>query len=136
MMRRMPSLVAEVIATACPRVQSPNQSGAVAEKLDRLIQCSAWTDLAVELLALELPGWKLRRAIYEDGGWFCSLSKHREIPVELDDTVDAHHGSLQLAILTAFVAARRAEAGRIPVPQSVPEIRPTQGVPACCDNFA
>lgn len=129
-------IVAEVVATACPRVQSLNQSGATASTLSRLIHCSAWTDLAIALLAVEHPGWKLRRAIYEDGAWFCSLSKHPEIPVDLDDTVDAHHGSLPLAILIAFVEARRSDAALVPVLQAVREIRPTQGVPACCDNFA
>lgn len=129
-------IIAEVISAACPRLQSLNQSGAAAANLLRLAGSSAWTDLAIALLALELPGWKMRRAIYEDGAWFCSLSKHPEMPVELDDTVDAHHGSLSLAILIAFVEALRANAVSISTPRLVPRIAATQGLAACCDNFA
>src|SRR5262249_969703 len=64
-------------------------------------------DAALALLELELPQWKLRRLIYEDGEWHCSLSKHIELPVELDDAAEANHDSLPLSILSALVEARR-----------------------------
>jgi hypothetical protein len=50
---------------------------------------------------------------------------------------EASHESLPLAILSAFVDARRqslpAGEGR---PKSVPQVRPTQAYAICCDNFA
>ena len=91
------------------------------------LHCSHW----------ELPQWKLRRLIYEDGEWHCSLSKHMGLPVSLDELAEASHESLPLAILSAFVEARRnsltATESR---PQSVPLLGPTGGYAICCDNFA
>jgi hypothetical protein len=58
-------------------------------------------------------------------------------PLELDDMAEADHESLPLAILSAFVEARRhnltAAQSR---PQSTPLVGRTQGYAICCDNFA
>jgi hypothetical protein len=50
---------------------------------------------------------------------------------------EGNHESLPLAILSAFVEARRHSvmAGESRL-QSVPQVRPTQGYAICCDNFA
>ena len=81
--------------------------------------------------------WKPRRLICEDGKWHCSLSKHIALPAELDEMVQANHESLLLAILSAFVEARHYRLTTSESrPQSVPQLRPTQGYAICCDNFA
>jgi hypothetical protein len=130
-----PVLMAEVIARACPRLQAQHRTAKA--RVTRLVESGAFTDATLALLELELPQWKLRRLIGEDDEWHCSLSKHIGLPAELDDMAEANHESLPLAILSAFVEARRhsltASEGR---PKSVPQVRPRQGYAICCDNFA
>ena len=81
-----PDLVSNVIVDACTRLPAVN-----ATRVDQLIEVGAWTDAALALIELELPAWKLRRLIYEEGAWFCSLSRGLNLPVELDDTADGSH---------------------------------------------
>lgn len=131
-----PHLVAETVSDACPRLSLLNKSGTVAAQLNRLIEASAWTDLALALIGLELPGWKLRRLVQEDGTWFCSLSRQPNVPVDLDDSADASHEDLALAILSAFAEARRGSAACKVGVQMVPRVHTVQGNPLCCDNFA
>jgi hypothetical protein len=129
-----PQLLADVMADTClcPQAQDPDGKSSVL----RLIDSGAFADAALRLLALELPRWKLRRLIQEDGEWHCALSKELGLPAELDDMAEARHESLPLAILSAFVEASRvtlaATAGR---PTSVPEVLPAPGNIVCCDNF-
>jgi hypothetical protein len=101
-----PDLIADVVSHACARLPALEKAGRTAQ-IDRLIEASAWSDVALALIEIELPMWKLRRLIYEDGEWFCSLSKEPNLPVQFDDTADARHDVLPLAILSAFVEARR-----------------------------
>jgi hypothetical protein len=102
-----------------------------------LIEAGAWTDATIALIELELPAWKLRRLVYEDGEWLCSLSRQPNLPVALDDTADASHEVLPLAILSAFVEARRrANAMRETSLRIVPQVRRTSGYAICCDNFS
>ena len=63
----------------------------------------AWTDAALALIELELPQWRVRRLAYDDGEWYCSLSRGRELPDWLDQPVEGRHADLALAILSAFV---------------------------------
>jgi hypothetical protein len=70
---------------------------ATAARIDELIEARAWNDAALTLVELELPAWKQRRLIYEDGKWHCSLSRHPNLPVALDDTATASHEVLPLA---------------------------------------
>jgi hypothetical protein len=130
-----PGLMADVIARACPGVRAQYRS--VKTRILHLIESGAFADATLALLELELPQWKLRRLIYEDGEWHCSLSKHVSLPTELDEMAEANHEDLPLAILYAFVEARRQSliAGKSR-PQSVPQVRPMQGYAICCDNFA
>jgi hypothetical protein len=101
-----PDLIFDVIADVCTRFLVLKHAGNAAN-FDRFIEAGAWTDAALALIELELPAWRLRRLIYENGAWFCSLSKDLNLPLELDDTADARHDVLALAILSAFVTARR-----------------------------
>jgi hypothetical protein len=107
-------------------------------RIERLIESGAWTDAALALLELELPQWRLRRLSYDDGEWHCALSRQRELPDWLDDrSIEAHHADLALAILGAFVDARRqyAPSSKTSVP-AVPRSASPLYEPACCDNFA
>jgi len=132
-----PNLVAEIISDGCPRLALLNRAGAAAIQIDRLIKAQAWTDLALALVALELPGWSLRRLILEDGTWFCSLSRQPSVPMMLDDTADASHENLPLAILSAHVEARRKiGTAHEPAPQPPLQIALVRGEALCCDNFA
>jgi hypothetical protein len=126
-------LMADVMARASGHLQAQHRT-----RVAHLIESNAFADATLALVELERPQWKLRRLIYEDGEWHCSLSKHIGLPAELDDEMaEASHESLPLAILSAFVEAGRhslvAGEGR---PRSVPQVRPAQGYAICCDNFA
>jgi hypothetical protein len=108
-----------------------------AAQINQLIEAGAWNDAALALIALELPAWKLRRLVHEDGQWLCSLSRQPNLPLALDDTADASHEVLPLAILDAFVGARRrACAMRETSLPTVPPVRRTSGYAICCDNFS
>jgi hypothetical protein len=132
-----PDLIFEVVADACIRLPVLNRAGK-AVRIDRLIGAGAWNDAALALIELELPAWKLRRLVYEDGEWHCSLSKQPNLPMELDDTADASHEVLALAILSAFLqAAHRTNAAHEPGLSTVPHVRATSDYAVvCCDNFA
>jgi hypothetical protein len=130
-----PGLITDLVARACLRF--PAHPSATKARVTRLIESGASCDAALALLALELPQWKLRRVVYENGEWICSLSQQLGLPAEFDEMAEAHHENLPLAILSAFVEARRqslarGESGR----KSVPQVRSIRGYPVCCDNFA
>ena len=126
-----PDLMSDVIAQACTRFAA---HGATAKaKVNRLVECGALVDATLALVELELPQWKLRRVIYEDGEWHCSLSKQPWLPRGLDEVSEASHEDLALAILIAFLQARRAAAAGV---TAVPQVRPARGDGVCCDNFA
>jgi hypothetical protein len=105
-------------------------------RIERLIESGAWTDAGLALLELELPHWQLRRLAYLDGEWHCALSRHRELPEWLDQSTEAHHADLPLAILRAFVDARRkfAPERKTSVPAALCCATPLYQ-PVCCDNF-
>jgi hypothetical protein len=103
-------------------------------RVDSLIKADAWTEEAFALIELELPTWKLRRLVYEDGEWRCSLSRHPNLPLALDDSIDASHESLPLAVLQAIFEARLSD-GACDATSPVPQIRSAGEIPICCDNF-
>jgi hypothetical protein len=131
-----PDLFFRVIAGACSRLPVLIKAGKAA-RLERFLQAGAWSDAVLALIELELPAWQLRRLVYEDGEWLCSLSNQPNIPSALDDTADSRHEVLALAILGAFLEARRkVRAAREIRSITVPQIRPAAWVVVCCDNFA
>src|SRR5262249_15413225 len=73
-----PELIADVMAGACLRM--PAQHPTVGANVVRLIECGAFADAALLLLGLELPQWKLRRLIHEDGEWHCALTRALGLP--------------------------------------------------------
>jgi hypothetical protein len=133
-----PELMSRVTAQTGAGAAAPNALGN-ASRLHRLIEAGAWTDAALALLDLERPQWKLRRLVHEDGEWSCTLCRQWQLPEWIDDTVEARHDVLALAILSAIVEARRAnKPADERVPGSVPRCRPRSiDLDAlCCDNFA
>src|SRR5665213_3766256 len=129
-----PELISEIVSEACARLPLLNKDGKAAARIAELIQSSGWIDAALALIEIELPGWKLRRLAYDEGEWHCSLSKQPNLPIELDDTIDAHHEVLPLAILSALLQARRDSVVR--KNQTVPHFKPAPAYVVCCDNFA
>jgi hypothetical protein len=116
-----PKLMSELVASVCRRFPSFGQPEKTA-RISELIQLRAWTDAALALIDLELPFWQVRRIAYDDGEWYCALSRERELPDWLDRSVEARHPDLALAILSAFVEARRISSPSIQT--SVPIVTP------------
>lgn len=100
------NLMTEVIGAACRRYPSLGQNEKTA-RVEQLIRSGAWTDAALALIDLELPFWQVRRLAYDDGEWYCALSRERELPDWLDQPIEVRHADLSLAILSAFVEAQR-----------------------------
>ena len=134
-----PDLMSKVVAGACSRIDTPSRAGKAA-RIARLIESEAWTEAALALVELELPQWKLRRLVYEEGAWHCSLSKQWNLPVWLSDSAEARHESLPLAILSALIEANQCPDPPCgPATSAVPRCRNQSSSPAevmCCDNFA
>jgi hypothetical protein len=128
-------LIADVIGATCRRFPSAGQTGKTA-RIERLIEAEAWMDAALALIDLELPQWQARRIAYDEGEWHCALSRQRELPEWLDQSIEAHHPDLPLAIVGAFVEAMLVTAPRIRT--SVPTVPREVNAfyePVCCDNF-
>jgi hypothetical protein len=129
-------LISDVIGETCRRFPSAGQTGKTA-RIERLIETGAWTDAALALIDLELPQWQLRRITYDGGEWHCALSRQRELPEWLDQSIEAHHADLPLAILSAFVNVRRIStpSSRTSVP-IVSRDASALYEPVLTDNFA
>jgi hypothetical protein len=130
------ALMSEITGEACRRFPSIGQSEKTA-RIERLIASAAWTDAALALIELELPLWQVRRVAYDEGEWYCALSRERELPDWLDRSIEARHPDLPLAILSAFVEAQRISApeSRPSVPVVTRDANPLYQ-PLCCDNFS
>ncbi len=99
-------LMAEILDVSCRRFPSLGQSEKTA-RLEHLIQSGAWPDAALALIDLELPLWQIRRLAYDEGEWYCALSRERELPDWLDQSIEVRHADLAVAVLSAFVEAQR-----------------------------
>jgi hypothetical protein len=131
-------LFLHVVTQACPRCAAALASKAQGH-LHHLVQAEAWTDAALVLVNVDLWGWSVRRLAYEDGEWWCTLSKHWQLPYWLDEIVDAHHAVLPFSILSALVEVRRMRrsgSAREVTCRTVPSVPLTCGHAICCDNFA
>src|ERR1700680_1566388 len=128
-------LMSAVISQTCRRFPSLGQTERTA-RIKRLIEAGAWTDAALALIDLELPLWQVRRIVYDAGEWYCALSRERELPDWLDQSIEAHHPDLPLAILSAFVEAQRiaAPSSRTSVP-TAPRAASAFYEPVLTDNF-
>jgi hypothetical protein len=128
-------LIADIIRETCRRFPSQSQTGKTA-RVERMIQCGAWTEAALALIDLELPQWQIRRLVYDDGEWHCAFSRQRELPDWLDQAIETRHADLALAILSAFVEAVRtiSPASKTSVP-AAPLALGGLYEPVCCDDF-
>src|SRR6476620_8930974 len=117
--------LSDIIHQTSRRFPSESRSSKAA-RVERLIQSGAWTDAALALIDLELPQWQIRRIAYDEGEWHCALSRQRELPEWLDQPVEARHTDLALAILSAFVEARRVSVppSRTSVPVVPQDVNP------------
>jgi hypothetical protein len=131
-----PGLIAEIIDLACRRFPSQGQTARTA-RIEALIDARAWTEVALALIELELPMWQVRRIAYDEGEWYCALSRERELPDWLDRSIEGRHADLTVAILSAFVEAQRASApeSRSSVPAAPREAKPLYE-PLCSDDFS
>src|ERR1700736_2212594 len=129
-------LISEIVGETCRRFPSVGQTEKTA-RIERLIGSEAWTDAALALIDLELPQWQVRRIAYDEGECHCALSRQRELPEWLDQSVEAHHADLALAILSAFVDVQRvtAPSSRTSVPTVPRDVNPLYE-PVLSDNFA
>jgi hypothetical protein len=129
-------LISEVVGETCRRLPSMGQTEKTA-RIERLIESGAWTDAALALIDLEFPQWQIRRIAYDEGEWHCALSRQRELPEWLDQSVETHHADLPLAILSAFVDAQRVAtpSNRTSVPTVPRDVNPLYE-PVLSDNFA
>jgi hypothetical protein len=128
-------LISKIVAGACTRIPVLSKTGK-AGAIDRLVESGAWADAALTLIKLELPGWKLRRLICEDGLWLCSLSQQPNVPAALDDTADATHEVMPLAVLLAFLEARRRTFLTAQTTPTAPAFDQAPAGLVSCDNFA
>lgn len=128
--------LSDIISETCRRFPS-TEGSAKAARVERLIQSQAWTDAALALIDLELPQWQVRRLAYDDGEWYCALSRQRELPDWLDQSIETRHADLALAILSAFVEAQRISStpSRTSVPPVPQQANPLYE-PVYSDNFA
>jgi hypothetical protein len=129
-------LMSDLLHDCCRRFPSQGRRDKTA-RVEALIKLGAWIDAALALLDLELPQWQVRRLAYDDGEWYCSLSRERELPDWLDQSIDTHHADLAVAILSALLEAKQitAQSSR----PSVPGVkRHVVGLyrPMLSDNFA
>jgi hypothetical protein len=128
-------VISRVVADTCTRVLSLARAGKIGA-FDRLVLAEAWTDAALSLVELELPMWRLRRLVYDDGEWLCSLSRHPDVPIEFDEPAEGRHETRAVSILLSLVEAKRLLTATEPVnAPSVPQVEPQAAHPFCCDNF-
>ncbi len=128
-----PELIAEVIDLACRRFPPQGQTAKTA-RIEALIDACAWTEVALALIDLELPLWQVRRIAYDEGKWYCALSRERELPDWLDRAIEGRHANLTVAILSALVEAQCAAVPKTSVPAAPREASPLYQ-PVCCDHF-
>jgi hypothetical protein len=128
-------LLSNIISGTCTRISLLTK----AEKFNRLIELAkigAWTEAAFALIALELPLWRVRRLAYENGEWLCSLSHQPNLPIALDECVETTHQVLPIAMLCAFVEARRRRNAVYEKISTVPQIQqPWPEFAMCCENY-
>jgi hypothetical protein len=125
------------IATACctrlPVLAGAGKTGRIAE----FVKAGAWLDATLAIIECELAQWSLRRLLYADGDWHCSLSRHQDLPIAFDDAADGHHAVLPRAVLMAFVEGCRRRGRDTTAVVSTSNRRPQElDSVMCCDNFA
>jgi hypothetical protein len=127
-------LLNQTIDQACPRLAALGTKAQ--QNITRMIEAGALTDAALTLVELEMPQWMLRRLVWEDSEWHCSLSKQSWLPFGFDEIAEISHQILPLAIVMALVEVRRLALMGTAVATSVPQVRPVEMYSFSCDNYA
>ena len=126
------ALFQKVMQSAGERLSILRRAGKTAH-IERLLEEAACTDAALALADIEMPNWKIRRLVFENDEWHCSLSRQPGLPIEFDEMAEANHAVLSLAVLRALIEGRRINrAEPISAPADVPLDSSTM---FCCDNF-
>ena len=126
-------LFSKIINSACTRVQALGQA---LTHIVRLAEIGAWTEATFALIALELPLWTVRRLVYKNGEWLCSLSRQPNLPMTFDDCAEASHEVLPLAMLCAFIEACRRRRMAQESVSAVPQVaQPSVDNVICCENY-
>jgi hypothetical protein len=128
-----PDLFGDVIAQACLRHAVPHSDKR--RRLGTLIEAKAWLDAALTLIEIELPLWSIRRLACDGGEWHCALTCQPNLPLEFDNTADAHHPVLPLAVLGAFLEARGRAIAQRPAPSVMARPEDMDARRICCENF-
>ena len=129
------ALFTELLADAC-RHGDPMRQAVPVACLKRLIAARAWLDAAQALLAMQRPGWKIRRLEFDDGEWHCALSRTPAMPEWFDLTIEAHHPNMSLAIVSAMLAASVEPAPPYLAAVAAAPGRDAEFDPMLCENFA
>jgi hypothetical protein len=103
-----PDLLSAVLGLALARCARPHRLED-ARRIGRLIQSEAWTDAALALVDLDRR-LTIRRLAYDDGEWRCTVGTQWPVLEWLDDTAEAGHAVLPLAILSAWLEGLRMSA--------------------------
>jgi hypothetical protein len=128
-------LLSTIVTTACARFSTSDHTRTA--QISKLIEAGAWVDAALVLVENELPQWRLRRLIYDEGQWHCALSRQRELPEWLDQAVETSHADCSLAVLQGFIEAVRQNATSNNAGATrIPRIPLRQHELICCENFA
>jgi hypothetical protein len=106
------------------------------EDIKTFVQIGAWTDAAIIFMKMELPRWKLRRLVYDEGEWHCAISHQRDLPEWLDATIETHHNDLSIALLKSIVEAIRQDMSQDAPTLNIWTKPIDQRNLICCDNFA
>ncbi len=127
------AILTDLVSAAFPD-GVPMQQALPVARVRQLVTTCAWTDAALALLALQQPQWKLRRLAYDSGEWHCALSRQPDVPDWLDQSVEAHHPNMALAIVSALV---EIPVSRLPSHLgNVTTGQPDESFePQLCDNF-
>lgn len=127
-------LLCSIAKKTCQRF--PKESANFAQ-ISKLIAAGAFTEAVLTLVEFELPQWKLRRLAYDEEQWRCALSRQRKLPEWLEQSVEANHTDLTLAIALAYIKVLNSdEAPRRPTGRTVPEVRARRFETLQCENYA
>jgi hypothetical protein len=127
-------LLTHVIDLSCTRIPLLARAGKTA-RMHHLIGAGAHVDAVLTLVALELPQWRLRRLMLDDGQWHCTLSRQRNLPIEFDQTADGSHENAAVAMMMAFVEALGTTRADGETVARVVPATPIADYAICCDNF-
>lgn len=132
--RASADLVQSIVAKMYPNIQ---ELPVAFTRVRKLIAAKALTEAMLALIDCELPQWKLRRLAYDEGEWHCALSRQRELPEWLDQSVESSHKDLTLAIALACIEVLNSDDVKTrPMGRTIPAIRAKHYETLTSENYA